>query len=135
MKLIKKPDGKYVAVDRGVQIEGTWEQVASTLVVTYHYEGEELDSAKVLMDSLKHDTADFGIAGSLITTYSSVSVERILLELNAIKQARQIFKEEHAVNPESLLTKTAYDRLMYLYFALNVDAVIHALEEPRDLAA
>lgn len=132
---ITNNNGKYVANDRGIQIEGTWDQVSKVLVDTYGFEQDELNAAKAVMKHHKHDTADFGLNGFLIMTYSSNGVENMLSELEAIQTARQIFNEEHSVNPESQQTKAAYDRLMYLYFALNVDALVRHVRTPEDKVA
>lgn len=135
MKLVKQKNGRFMAITNGVQIDGSWDTVVTALVGSYGFDAEELNSARDVLHQNNHDTASFGVNGILITTRDAYDVSSVLAELNAIRDTREEFYSAHKNNPESQETKLTYDRLMSLYFALNVKAAINLIERPENIAA
>lgn len=137
MKVIKHSDDVYriyddVSTSGGRPIiklfEGSLTLVKLYLICELEISSEELSFALDTMERLGHDTAHFGVNCTFTHSSNSISAVHILAELRAIRDLRQEFSDCAAEFGDASETREAHARLISLYSALNVDAVIKMLD-------
>lgn len=129
MRLTKLENGRFKIIDGATTIEGTFPQIRAQLLFEFEIGQDQLDKALDDMRDKDNDIAEFGIGGCFLYSMSTRLDRKIRAELRAIHEVRQEFymlSREDADSPE---TRQAYDRLMFLYFALDVVGNLELLGE------
>lgn len=129
MKLIKLNNGNYRIVDGAASIEGSWGQIRARMLYEFEIDPKQLSKAADDMRARDNDVAEFGIGGVFIFSYSTCLERKVRAELRAIASVRKEFFKLAKVSAGAPETKQAYDRLMFLYFAQDVEGNLLLLGE------
>jgi len=134
MKFYKLGNGRAKLVGMGFTFEGELAQVTE-LLQERGMDWETVGFMLAEMHRKGHDAAELGdLAGDFEYSYSSGEMKGVLLELEAIRSLREEFANLHRQDPTARETRDAWDRLMNLYFSLNVDEALDLLK-PEERAA
>lgn len=131
MKLVKMLNGNFkLVLDSGSILEGDRALVARHMWEELEVGEDEIEFAIAELERTEMDTAHFGIQGTFIYCSNSTLVKNVLAELKAVQSLRQEFAEIYRGNPNDLYVHDTGTRLLNLYIALNVDAMVQVLESP-----
>jgi hypothetical protein len=129
MKLINLYNGTYkLVLDNGTTIEADRVKVSRYMWVDLDIEADEIEFALAEIARLSMDTAHFGVNGTFTHCTNSKVVNNVLAELKAVQSLRRELVEVCAMDPNRVYTNDAGIRLLNLYIALNVDAIVDVIE-------
>lgn len=140
MKLVKLDDGIFRIEDEGKLIEASWPVIRQSLIVDFDIEPDQLTRALDEMRERNHDVAEFGILNrTFMYSYASTMERKVKAELRAIRDVRIEFHKAQLEQPNGIIAKACFDRLMSLYFTQDVDGNLLLLGEvmcvDEDIAA
>lgn len=137
MKLMKLDSGLFRIEEGATAIEGSWAQIRAQLLYEFEIDPTQLERALDDMREKGNDVADFGVGGYFQFSYGSCVERKVIAELRAIAAVRREFDALAKREPTSPETKQVYDRLMFLYFAQDVESALLLLgaEEYNEMAA
>lgn len=129
MKLIALVDGYFEIQDDSTRITGTLPDIRKTMTENYGVHAAELQRGMRDMIARGNNVAVFGVNGTFIHSFSTSLDRKVRAELRAIQAVRKEFHALKSVNPDSAEAKQVYDRLMFLYFAQDIDGTLELLGE------
>jgi hypothetical protein len=123
-KVMKTADDRFKVIDEMFTFEGDLDAVKGYLKDELQVDAEEISFALDTMRLQKHDTAHFGVNFTFTHSSDSRSVGHVVAELRAIRDLRKEFTYMCSKYGDAVETKEVHARLISLYAALNVDAIL-----------
>jgi hypothetical protein len=133
MKLIKLENNRYEINDGFSQREADWETTFNSLLNDYEISLNEVRMAVNWMAAADHNTAHFGVSGSVTHTSDSTMVSACMTQLEAIQQATHRFHTAYKRNRDSKETHLAADSVKALWIALNIDGIMALISDKYEL--
>ena len=125
---MKLSNERYKVFDNVMTYEGKLAEVIMYLELELNVAIEEIEFALTTMSSQKHDTAHFGVNFAFTHSSNSNSVSHVVADLRAIRALRMEFKDACERFGDSIESRESHARLISLYSALNVDAVLQLVD-------